>query len=126
MLSDLTQHCIRDNSSSSLRWRSAFPPKKSALLKDVRMDAPDDVVLRLAQLALRCTVQRTASRPSMADIANELQGMRHEVVGKEVLSAAVKVDELAEERRIGMSLRKSLGAELEAIKSTGEEPNREQ
>ncbi|CAI5999256.1 unnamed protein product [Closterium sp. NIES-65] len=63
------------------------------------MDAPDDAVLRLAQLALRCTVQRTASRPNMADIANELQGIRHEVVGKEELSAAVKVDEQAEGMR---------------------------
>ncbi|CAI5489940.1 unnamed protein product, partial [Closterium sp. Naga37s-1] len=116
-----------EKNSHILKWvEECVSSKKSALLKDVRMDAPDDAVLRLAQLALRCTVQRTASRPSMADIANELQGIRHEVVGKEELSAAVKVDELAEERRIGMSLRKSLGAELEAIKSMGEEPNREQ
>ncbi|CAI5991967.1 unnamed protein product [Closterium sp. NIES-65] len=96
------------------------------LLKDQDMDAPDDAVLRLAQLALRCTVQRTASRPSMATIANELQGIRHEVVGKEVLSAAVKVDEQAEGMRSGMSYPNNLAAMLEAIKSMEEESTGEQ
>ncbi|CAI5489950.1 unnamed protein product [Closterium sp. Naga37s-1] len=96
------------------------------LLKDQDMDAPDDAVLRLAQLALRCTVQRTASRPSMATIANELQGIRHEVVGKEVLSAAVKVDEQAEGMRSGTSYPNNLAAMLEAIKSMEEESTGEQ
>ncbi|CAI5963380.1 unnamed protein product, partial [Closterium sp. NIES-64] len=50
--------------------------------------------------ALSCTIERTASRPSMADIANELQGIGHEVVGEEELSAAVKVDEEAAEMGI--------------------------
>ncbi|CAI5471242.1 unnamed protein product [Closterium sp. Yama58-4] len=108
-----------------LQWaENCISSKKTTPVKDLThlsMDAPDDAVLRLAQLALRCTVQRTASRPSMADIANELQGIRHEVVGKEELSAAIKVDAQAEEMRIGMSLRKSLGAELEAIVSMEEE-----
>ncbi|CAI5991959.1 unnamed protein product [Closterium sp. NIES-65] len=93
----------------------------SGALKDPSMDAPDDAVLRLAQLALSCTAERTASRPDMSYVASELQGIRHEVVGKEEHSAAVKVDEMAKERRIGMSLRKSLGAELEAIVSMDEE-----
>ncbi|CAI5489945.1 unnamed protein product [Closterium sp. Naga37s-1] len=83
-----------------LRWADdCISSKRTDPLKDPSMDAPDDAVLRLAQLALRCTVQRTASRPNMADIANELQGIRHEVVGKEELSAAVKVDEQAEGMR---------------------------
>ncbi|CAI6002921.1 unnamed protein product [Closterium sp. NIES-64] len=61
-------------------------------LKDPTMDAPADGVLRVAQLALSCTVERTAARPSMAHVANELQAIREEWVGKEELSAAVKVD----------------------------------
>ncbi|GJP48856.1 hypothetical protein CLOM_g8134 [Closterium sp. NIES-68] len=61
-------------------------------LKGLSMDAPDDAVLRLAQLALSCTVERTASRPSMAGIAKELLAVRDEVVGS-LLSAAIKVDE---------------------------------
>ncbi|CAI5503680.1 unnamed protein product [Closterium sp. Naga37s-1] len=70
-----------------------------ARLKDLSMDAPDDAVLRLAQLALSCTVERTASRPSMADVVNELQGIRNEVVGKVELPAAAKADERAQEMR---------------------------
>ncbi|CAI5508387.1 unnamed protein product [Closterium sp. Naga37s-1] len=104
-----------------LRWvEDCVSSNNLALLKDLDMDAPDDAVLRLAQLALRCTVQRTASRPSMATIANELQGIRHEVVGKEVLSAAVKVDEQAEGMRSGTLYPNNLAAMLEAIKSMEE------
>ncbi|CAI5522472.1 unnamed protein product [Closterium sp. Naga37s-1] len=95
-------------------------------LKDVSMDAPDDAVLRLAQLALSCTVERTASRPSMATIANELQGIRHEVVGKEELSAAIKVDVQAQEMRSGTSFPNDLASELQAIRSMEEECNGEQ
>ncbi|CAI5506189.1 unnamed protein product [Closterium sp. Naga37s-1] len=109
---DAVEECISANNSGGL--------------KEMDMDAPDDAVLRLAHLALSCTAERTASRPNMSYVASELQGIRHEVVGKEELSAAVKVDELAKERRIGMSLRKSLGAELEAIVSMDEEESNEE
>ncbi|GJP60657.1 hypothetical protein CLOP_g17879 [Closterium sp. NIES-67] len=61
-------------------------------LRDPKMDAPGEAELRLAELAISCTVELTASRPSMAHIANELQAIREEVVGKDELSAAVKVD----------------------------------
>ncbi|CAI5996439.1 unnamed protein product [Closterium sp. NIES-65] len=64
----------------------------SESLKDPRMDSPEDAVLRVAELAVSCTVERTASRPSMALIATQLQAVREEVVGKNELSAASKVD----------------------------------
>ncbi|CAI5477137.1 unnamed protein product [Closterium sp. Yama58-4] len=92
-----------------------------ASLKDVGMDAPDDAVLRLAQLALRCIVERTAGRPNMTGVANELQGIRHEVVGKEKLGAAIKVDALAQELRTGTSFPNDLAEELQVIKSMDEE-----
>ncbi|CAI5516469.1 unnamed protein product [Closterium sp. Naga37s-1] len=76
---------------------SGTPDRLKELL--MSMDAPDDAVLRLAQLALSCTVQRTASRPTTAEISNELQGVRNEVVGRVELSAAVKVDALVKEMR---------------------------
>ncbi|CAI5495804.1 unnamed protein product, partial [Closterium sp. Naga37s-1] len=105
-----------------LRWaEDCISSKKTDLLKDVSMDAPDDAVLRLAQLALRCTVQCTASRPSMADVANDLQGIRHEVVGKEELSAAVRVDAQAEGMRSGTSYPNNLAAMLQAIKGMEED-----
>ncbi|CAI5980923.1 unnamed protein product [Closterium sp. NIES-64] len=95
--------------------------KTTGPLKDASMDAPDDAVLHLAQLALSCTVECPTSQPSMSGIANELQGIRHEVVGKEVLSAAVKVDEEAEEIGIGMSFWGNLNTDLEAIETMDEE-----
>ncbi|CAI5479312.1 unnamed protein product [Closterium sp. Yama58-4] len=81
-------------------------------LKDLSMDAPDDAVLRLAQLALSCTVQRTASRPSMTGIANELLATRNEAVGAEELSAAIKVDEQAQEMKSASSIVTGLDAPL--------------
>ncbi|CAI5956080.1 unnamed protein product [Closterium sp. NIES-65] len=83
-------------------------------LKDPTMDAPADAVLRVAQLALSCTGERTAARPSMAHIANELQAIREEWVGKEELSAAVKVDAEVQEMRdvVGVS---NLNTELQMI-----------
>ncbi|CAI5525482.1 unnamed protein product, partial [Closterium sp. Naga37s-1] len=68
-------------------------------LKDPTMDAPADAVLRVAQLALSCTAERTADRPSMLQVANELQAIREEWVGKEELSAAVKVDAQVQEMK---------------------------
>ncbi|CAI5999028.1 unnamed protein product [Closterium sp. NIES-65] len=68
-------------------------------LRDPNLDAPADAVLRVAQLALSCTVECTAARPSMAEIANQLQAIRDEVVGKEELRAAVKVDSQVQEMK---------------------------
>ncbi|CAI7836012.1 unnamed protein product [Closterium sp. NIES-54] len=75
-----------------LRTSKATTASDVYSLKHPTMDAPGDAVLRLTELAVSCTVERTASRPSMAHIANELQAAREEVVGKDELSAAVKVD----------------------------------
>ncbi|CAI5508378.1 unnamed protein product [Closterium sp. Naga37s-1] len=81
-----------------LKWvEGCISSDNPASLNDLSMDAPDDAVLRLAQLALSCTVERTASRPNMAGMANELQKIRDEVVGKEEPVAAAKVDDRARE-----------------------------
>ncbi|CAI7862154.1 unnamed protein product, partial [Closterium sp. NIES-53] len=73
------------------KWASAcLSSGNLGSLTDPTMDAPADAVLRVAQISLTCTMERTAARPSMAHIANELQSIREEVVGKEELSAAVK------------------------------------
>ncbi|GJP67885.1 hypothetical protein CLOP_g24644 [Closterium sp. NIES-67] len=68
-------------------------------LTDSNVEAPGDAVLRLTQLAISCTVERTASRPSMAHIANQLKAIREEVAGKDELSAAVKVDAQVQEMK---------------------------
>ncbi|CAI5532909.1 unnamed protein product [Closterium sp. Naga37s-1] len=84
-------------------------------LKDPTMDAPTDAVLCVAQLALACTVERTAARPSMAHVANELQVIREEWVGKEELSAAVKVDSRVQEMKEVKASVLSLNTELRII-----------
>ncbi|CAI5525427.1 unnamed protein product, partial [Closterium sp. Naga37s-1] len=84
-------------------------------LKHPTMDAPGDAVLRLAGLAVSCTVERTASRPSMAHIANELQSVREEVAGKDELSAAVKVDSQVQEMKDSFAGVESLEEQLQMI-----------
>ncbi|CAI7788500.1 unnamed protein product [Closterium sp. NIES-54] len=87
------------------KWASAcLSSGNLGSLTDPTMDAPADAVLRVAQISLTCTMERTAARPSMAHIANELQSIREEVVGKEELSAAVKVDAQVQEKGISASV----------------------
>ncbi|CAI5500114.1 unnamed protein product [Closterium sp. Naga37s-1] len=79
------------------------------------MDVPDDLLLCLTRLALTCTVARTASRPTMGSVANELQAVRNEVGGKEEVRAAKKVDEEDEERNSVVKEQPSLTEELNLI-----------
>ncbi|CAI5477868.1 unnamed protein product [Closterium sp. Yama58-4] len=79
-------------------------------LWDLSMDAPDDAVLRLAKLALSCTKERSADRPSMASIANELLAIRNEVMGIEELGAAIKVDMQAQKMEFAISSEKGMDA----------------
>ncbi|CAI5996449.1 unnamed protein product [Closterium sp. NIES-65] len=88
------------NGQHILQWASeCFASGNSASLKDPTMDAPGDAVLRVAELAVSCTVDRTASRPSMAHIATQLQAVREEVAGREELREALKVDTEVQEMR---------------------------
>ncbi|GJP55210.1 hypothetical protein CLOM_g14184 [Closterium sp. NIES-68] len=90
----------------------------TAKLKDSDMDAPDDAVVRVAQLAVSCTVERTASRPNMAHIANHLQAIREEVAGKDKLSAAIKVDAQVQKMKDASTGVGSLEAELQLIRES--------
>ncbi|CAI5462890.1 unnamed protein product, partial [Closterium sp. Yama58-4] len=65
-----------------------------AALKDPRMEAPEDIIMRIMQLAVRCTAKRTANRPSMTDIAIELQAILIALGGptSKVFRAAEQVD----------------------------------
>ncbi|CAI5996441.1 unnamed protein product [Closterium sp. NIES-65] len=88
----------------------------SESLRDPRMDtSPKDAVLRVAELAVSCTVERTASRPSMAHIATQLQAVREEVAGKEELGAATKVDAQVQEMKNAVANVLSLDAEIDLI-----------
>ncbi|CAI5960666.1 unnamed protein product [Closterium sp. NIES-65] len=52
-----------------------------ALFKDPHLDAPDDLVLRWARLALSCTAIPAASRPSMNQVLGELVKLKQEAFG---------------------------------------------
>ncbi|GJP55648.1 hypothetical protein CLOM_g14591 [Closterium sp. NIES-68] len=87
-------------------------------LKDPKMDAPGHAVLRVAELAISCTVERTASRPTMAHVANELQAIREEVAGKDERSAAVKVDAQVQKMKDDFGDVESFEAQIQMIGET--------
>ncbi|CAI5477154.1 unnamed protein product [Closterium sp. Yama58-4] len=85
--------------------------------KDSHLNAPDDLVLRLARLALSCTAMPTASRPTMGRVLGDLLGMQEEVLGgAEVHGAACKID-----REIGSSAAHSVDfdAQLARVEQIG-------
>ncbi|GJP37209.1 hypothetical protein CLOM_g21642 [Closterium sp. NIES-68] len=72
-------------------------------IKDPRLDAPSDVILRLARLALSCTATPVAGRPSMARILSDLMAMKEEFLGADVDPMLANIDtDLAE--RMGSSI----------------------
>ncbi|CAI5971580.1 unnamed protein product [Closterium sp. NIES-65] len=50
-----------------------------AAFKDPHLDAPDDVILRLARLAMTCTATPAMSRPRMVKIVADLEGIKEEM-----------------------------------------------
>ncbi|CAI5967981.1 unnamed protein product [Closterium sp. NIES-65] len=50
-----------------------------AAFKDPHLDAPDDVILRLARLAMTCTATPAMSRPRMVKIVADLEGIKEEL-----------------------------------------------
>ncbi|CAI5949529.1 unnamed protein product [Closterium sp. NIES-65] len=68
---------VSETSQISLKqWSDAV-----ALFKDPYLDAPDDLVLRWARLALSCTAMPAASRPSMNQVLGELVKFKQEASG---------------------------------------------
>ncbi|GJP58829.1 hypothetical protein CLOP_g3966, partial [Closterium sp. NIES-67] len=86
--------------------------------------APGDVHLRIAHMAISCTAKLTATRPSMARLANDLEAIRAEVVGEEVDRAALKVDEVVQQLNEGEKMR-PLDEELSIVQGmVGGNPSR--
>ncbi|CAI5992544.1 unnamed protein product [Closterium sp. NIES-64] len=88
-----------------------------ASFKDPLLDAPDDLLLRLARLALTCTAMPTASRPTMGRVLGDLLGMKEEVIGSaEAHRAASRID-----REIGSSAAHTVDfdAQLAGIEQMG-------
>ncbi|CAI5479308.1 unnamed protein product [Closterium sp. Yama58-4] len=92
-------HMTEDSHTSLKQWVVPLVASSDvAAFKDPHLDAPDDLVLRMAHLALACTAMPTATRPSMTRVLGDLLAMKEEVMGAEVHRAASRID-----REIGSS-----------------------
>ncbi|CAI5472384.1 unnamed protein product [Closterium sp. Yama58-4] len=99
------------NSFNVKKWaESLVAAGKAEELKDPRLDAPADLILRLAQLALRCTAMPTVTRPDMIQVVSELTALRKEFLGKVSSRMAERIDEEVESQRVG-----NFDAEIEMI-----------
>ncbi|CAI7780120.1 unnamed protein product, partial [Closterium sp. NIES-53] len=99
------------NNFNVRKWaESLVAAGKADELKDPRLDAPADLILRLAQLALRCTAMPTVTRPDMIQVVSELTALRKEFLGKVSSRMAERIDEEVESQRVG-----NFSAEIEMI-----------
>ncbi|CAI5991452.1 unnamed protein product [Closterium sp. NIES-64] len=75
-------HVSGTSQISLKQWISQFVESVAvAVFKDPYLDAPDDLVLRWARLALSCTTMPAASRPSMNQVLGELVKLKEEAIG---------------------------------------------
>ncbi|CAI5522114.1 unnamed protein product [Closterium sp. Naga37s-1] len=68
-------------------------------IKDPRLGAPSDVILKLTRFALSCTAMPVATRPSMARILSDLIAMKEEFLGPDPDPLVVRIDSDLENRR---------------------------
>ncbi|CAI7777247.1 unnamed protein product, partial [Closterium sp. NIES-53] len=86
-------HVTEDSQTSLKQWVAPLVDSSAvASFKDPRLDAPDDLVLRLARLALSCTAMPVASRPSTSQVLGELAKMKQEMYGAHVSEAISCID----------------------------------
>ncbi|CAI5458709.1 unnamed protein product [Closterium sp. Yama58-4] len=78
---------LDDNQINLKKWAG-----DAAAIKDPRLDAPSDVILKLARFALSCTTTPVATRPSMARILSDLIAMKEEFLGADVDPVLVNID----------------------------------
>ncbi|CAI5494290.1 unnamed protein product [Closterium sp. Naga37s-1] len=76
-----------------------------AALKDPHLQVPDDLVLRMARLALTCTAMPTASRPGMSRVLAELLLLKEEFFGEDEDRMAARIDhEIESSEQVDFSL----------------------
>ena len=85
----------------------------ASALKHYAVNAPDEVFLRLVDLALSCVAMPTISRPSMAVVVTELESAMREVYGVQAPRHQQAVDERLRERADSHSI--SMSQELDNI-----------
>ncbi|CAI5524430.1 unnamed protein product [Closterium sp. Naga37s-1] len=105
MVLSARQAVISDGTDSQLNIRKwaedLIKAGKADQLKDPRLAAPTDLILQMAQLALRCTAMPTVSRPDMIQVVSELTALRKAFLGEVAPKMAVRIDEEVEEQRGG-------------------------
>ncbi|CAI6007182.1 unnamed protein product [Closterium sp. NIES-65] len=75
-------HVTQENQINLKQWVAPLVDSGAVLaFKDPHLDAPDDLVLRWARLALSCTAMPVASRPSMNQVLWELVKLKEEASG---------------------------------------------
>ncbi|CAI5461239.1 unnamed protein product, partial [Closterium sp. Yama58-4] len=114
--------CASHEPISISKWATdVMAAGKITHLKDPRMEAPEDITLRLAHLAVTCTAMPTASRPSMSRVAQYLEIMQEEVgEGDARARAAARVDEKLSSQRLRRSMEEDLALLNEQVMHEGE------
>ena len=74
------------------------------------MEAPEEAILRLVDLALRCVAMPVSNRPSMRDVISALEAIKKELYGVEFSKSKSEVDKMLQERTGSVSV--SLSEEL--------------
>ncbi|CAI7807879.1 unnamed protein product [Closterium sp. NIES-54] len=104
------------------KWATGLMAEgKTSPLRDPRMEAPEDITIRLAHLAITCTAMPTASRPSMSRVAQYLEIIREEAEGGDArVRAAARVDEKLSGQRLRRSMEEDLALLNEQVMHEGD------
>ncbi|CAI5952406.1 unnamed protein product [Closterium sp. NIES-64] len=97
---------IESNQVNLKQWAASLVAAGDvAALKDPHLQAPDDLVLRMARLALSCTAMPTASRPGMSRVLAELLLLKEEFFGEDEDRMAARIDhEIESSQQVDFSL----------------------
>ncbi|GJP30382.1 hypothetical protein CLOM_g965 [Closterium sp. NIES-68] len=108
-------HVTEDTHTNLRKWVAPLVESNAvSTFKDPCLEAPDDLVLRLACLALSCTGMPTASRPSISQVLVDLVKMREDAFGAQANRVASRIDE-----EIDASFQADFDAEIARVKSMG-------
>ncbi|CAI6008429.1 unnamed protein product, partial [Closterium sp. NIES-65] len=89
-----------DNQINLKQWVAPFIAANDGVtFKDPSLEAPPDIILRLARLALSCTAMPTVLRPNMIKVLAALEALREEVCGATRNRMAKRIDMEIEDKQ---------------------------
>ncbi|CAI5487516.1 unnamed protein product [Closterium sp. Naga37s-1] len=86
--------------------------------KDPALEAPPEIILRMARLALSCTTMPTAHRPNLINVLAELEALREEVCGATRNRMARRIDREIDDKQ-GHSLEEEVANAIRIGSSGG-------